>query len=254
MTGWTLRGWLKSLLSTRKRAFRTADKAIGTLKGCLFKALDLGSLHFRNPTAHKWKAPYRSMQLREVVHWRMTDLLDQAVVLQKHDHVLGARILLRSAFETLAMLIYLNQQMTKVLDGTLSFHAFSRKTEVLLLSSKDGSTPLSAINVLTILDDCDKRYKGIRKMYGRLSESAHPNYSGMSKGYTEIDHERDTVLFKNRWSEMYAANFEDEVMLCVEIFTHEYDQIWAELFEQLEEWIEAQDATLEATKNDALPK
>lgn len=230
-----------------------AEKTIESLKESLFKALDMGGLHSRNPTAHKWKAPYRSMQLREVVHWRMTDLLDQAVVLQKHDHTLGGRILLRSAFETLAMLVYLNQQMAKVFDGTLNFHVFSKKTEALLLGSKDGSTPISAVNILTVLDGCDKRYNGIRKMYDRLSESAHPNFAGMSDGYTEIDHQADRVLFKNRWSEMYAATFEDGLMLCVEIFAHEYDQVWAKLFEQLETWIEANDESLEATMNDPLP-
>jgi hypothetical protein len=230
-----------------------AEKAIGGLKESLLKALDLGSLNSRNPTAHKWKAPYRSMQLREVVHWRMTDLLDQAVVLQKHDHTLGARILLRSAFETLAMLIYLNLQMAKVIDGTLNFHVFSQKTEALLLGSKDDSTPVSAVNILTVLDACDKRYNGIRKMYDRLSESAHPNYAGMSDGYTKIDHKADTVVFENRWSEMYASTFEDRLMLCIATFLQEYDKVWPELFEQLETWLEANDEALEATKNDPVP-
>ena len=231
-----------------------AKKVIEGLKESLLKELDLGGLYSRNPTAHKWKAPFRSMQLREVVCWRMTDLLNQAIVLHRHDQILGTRILLRSAFETLAVLIYLNQQMTKVLNSQLNFHEFSNLTEVLLLGSKDGSTPFLAVNILSILDGCDRQYKGMRKMYDRLSESAHPNYGGMSKGYTEIDHESDTVLFKNRWSEMYAANFEDEVMLCVETFAHEYDHVWAELFEQLEDWIEAHDAVLEATKGDPLPR
>lgn len=230
-----------------------AEQAIGILKDSLFQALDLGSLYSRNPTAHKWKAPFRSMQLREVALWRFTDLLDQAVILQKVDHTLGARILLRSAFETLAMLVYLNQQMAKVLEKRLDFHAFSTNTEILLLGSKDGSTSWSAVNVLTVLDVCNTRYEGIRSMYDTLSESAHPNYGGMSAGYTEIDHEADTVVFKRLWSEMYASQFEGSVMRCVEIFEHEYNSVWTALFEQLESWIETNDEGLEATNTQSVP-
>jgi hypothetical protein len=36
-------------------------------------------------------------------------------------------------------------------------------------------------------------------------------------------------------------------------FHHEYDAVWPELMEQLEKWVEANDADLEATKDDPLP-
>lgn len=132
----------------------------------------------RNQTAHKWKAPYRSLQLREVVFWRLQDLLNQSFLLHQQGHGLGARIILRSAFETLAMLIYGNQLMDQALIGSLNFHEFSTKTEVLLLGSRDGSTPFNSINILTVLTKCDNQYPGILAKYERLSESAHPNYEG----------------------------------------------------------------------------
>lgn len=207
----------------------------------------------RNEVAHKWKATYRSLQLRECVHWRMQDLLEQAVSLHQQGHVLGGRILLRSAFETIAVLIYLNQQMEKVVAGTVNFHAFSKKTEALVMGSRDESTPLDAINILTMLDAADKKYVGIRKLYDRLSETAHPNYAGLSEGYTHIDHDEYVVKFTNRWMEFYGDKFEPGIMLCIETFTHEYDVAWSGAFEQLETWIAENDAMLEATKNDALP-
>lgn len=178
----------------------------------------------------------------------MLDLLDQSFTLHKQGHALGARILLRSAFETLAMLIYVNQQMEKVLEGTVDFHAFSEKTQAMLLGSRNGGTSFKAVNIVNVLDECDKRYSGLRKMYDGLSESAHPNYEGMSRGYTLIDHKADTVTFTNRWAELYGEKHPDAMMLCLKIFEHEYNAVWTNLFEKLETWIETNEAKLEAAK------
>lgn len=214
----------------------------------LFKELAIGGLISRNPTAHKWKAPFRSMSLREAIFWRVHDLFQQSFVLHLGGHGLGARILLRSALETMAMLIYLNQITAKVLDGSLDFHAFSDKTIQLLLGSRDGSTGVTSINILTALDKCEKRYPGMKTMYERLSESAHPNFEGISAGYSQIDHANYVTTFKNRWMERHGESHLDEMMVCIEVFNHEYDDVWPELFEKLEAWIEANDAELEATK------
>ena len=228
---------------------QSADAAIESLKTSLCPKLDLSGLYARSPTAHKWKAPFRSLQLREVTYWRMLDLLEQSLLLHKSGHSLGARILLRSALETLAILIYVNRSMQKVVDGKMNYHVFSDQTQTLVLGSKDGTTPYLAINILTVLDGCEKKYKGIRSIYNHLCESAHPNYDGMSKGYAAIDHKNHVVEFKNRWAEMYAADFPDQAMTCIAIFTHEYGDVWQRSFEKLEDWIEANDEMLEANKS-----
>jgi len=227
------------------------EQALANWKGTLFPKLEMSALQARNPTAHKWKAPYRSLQLREVVYWRMLDLLDQSFALHKQGYALGARILLRSALETLAILIYLNQRMEKVLAGKVNFLDFSKKTEDLLLGSRNGSTQFNAVNILTVLDECDKKYAGIRKMYDELSESAHPIYEGMSYGYTVIDHKADAVSFTNRWAELHGEKHPDAMLLCLEIFEYEYNTIWIDLSEKLEKWIEKNDAKLEAALNDS---
>ena len=166
--------------------------------------LELGGLFARSRVAHKWKAPFRSLMLREAVFWRLCDLLTQSHVLFQSKHILGARILLRSGFESLAILIHLNQMMANVLAGRLDFHAFSEKTSQLHLGSKDSSTPHAAVNVVTILGHCDKRYPGLMSLYGSLSESAHPNYEGLCIGYSRIDHDSAVTHFENRWAELYG--------------------------------------------------
>ncbi len=211
-------------------------------------SLSIAGLFSRNPTAYKWKAPFRSWILREAVCWRLQDLLHQSVVLYELNHGLGSRVLLRSGFETLAVLIYLNHITRQVLDRELNFHDFSEKTTSLTTGSKDGSTETSAINVLTMLDRTDKRYPGIRKVYDSLSESAHPNWEGLCWGYSKIDHDEYETHFVNRWMDLYGAQHLDSVELCMQTFHYEYNEVWTELMGRLEIWIETNDAELETTK------
>lgn len=214
----------------------------------LMANIPLGGLFSRNETAYKWKAPFRCWMLHESVLWRLHDLLTQSVALHQQDHGLGARILLRSGFETLATLIYLNQLMGQVLDRTLNFHDFDEKTRRLTVGSKNKSTKIESINIMTILGKCEKRYPGIEKIYANLSESAHPSYEGLCVGYSKIDHDEYDTIFSNRWMELYGNNHLGMVELCMETFESEYNDVWSDLVTKLEEWIEANDDELEATR------
>ena len=43
-------------------------------KASLSRQVSVGGLIARNPTAHKWKAPFRSLVVREALIWHMHDL------------------------------------------------------------------------------------------------------------------------------------------------------------------------------------
>jgi hypothetical protein len=176
------------------------EQALARLKASLLPSFDIGGLFSRNEIAHKWKATYRSLFLREAVFWRLEDLLQQSFALHKMGHALGALILLRSALETLATLIYLNQLTASVLNGSLNFHAFGDKTTVLLLGSRNQMTDHTAINIQTILQKCAKRYDFIEKFYADLSECAHPHHEGLIMGYNKLDRENFIENFSNRWA------------------------------------------------------
>src|SRR4051812_47413806 len=94
-------------------------------RNSLCQHIEVGGLIARNRTAHKWKATYRSIVLRELVLWRFTDLLTQVAYLLRANQILGGRILTRSAIETMAILIYLNQRTEAVLKGDASFFDFA---------------------------------------------------------------------------------------------------------------------------------
>jgi hypothetical protein len=228
-----------------------SDLAIGlnSLKDSLCQQIDRGELFVRNPVAHKWKAPWRALVLRESVAWRLHDLLEQSLLLSRQEHLLGARILLRSAFETLAVLIYLNRSVRAVIAGTLDFQEFSEKTSKIILGSRNKTTNYEQVSILTVLQSADKRYPGLYKSYEALSESAHPNCDGMLLGYSTSDRNNHVTRFENKWLERYGPSHEDGIMVCLSIFADEYDNESVNALEALEKWLEVNDPQLKVTKS-----
>jgi len=224
------------------------QRVLADLKASLCREVDVGGLFARSAIAHKWKAPWRALLLREAVAWRLQDLLQQSRSLSATGGILGARVLLRSAFETLAVLVYLNKSMRGVVAGTLDFHAFSEKTTRLLLGSRDKTTSVESVNIMSVLQSADKRYPGLENWYAALSESAHPNYEGMVLGYSVADRENHVTRFENRWSSLYGGTHESALFACLVVFEGEYNEEWPAAFEELEAWIAGHDAELEASK------
>ncbi len=227
------------------------SKVLETWNSCLVDKVEMGGLYSRNPIAHKWKCTYRSLVLRELVYWRITDLLNQSNFLAANNHLLGARILLRSTIETLGILIYLNQKTSDVTEGNITLNSFSDLTAKLMLGSKNKSTKHNAINVThTILEKwCERKYPGIFKIYADLCESAHPNYEGVCIGYSYVNEKAYETIFKNRWPELFGSTLEKSIIAFMKIFEHEYNEVWPAAFNELEEWLEKNDEKLEKEMN-----
>jgi hypothetical protein len=203
--------------------------------------IEQGSVYSRNPIAHKYKAPYRSLVIRELILWRISDLIEQVIFLIKNEHILGARILLRSAFETLGILIYLNQKMESLLEGSIDYKNFDSITVNLILGSKQSYSKVESINIVTVLQKCDKAYPGIYDIYKDLSESAHPSFEGMCVGYSEVDEVKYVTKFSNQWKKLFSNGIEHLILTCIATFELEYNNVWPQLFESLEKWLEDND-------------
>lgn len=223
-------------------------------RSSLVMSVPISGLISRNATAYKWKAAGNCWILREAVFWRASDLLFQSYALHQQGHGLGARILLRSGYETLASLVYLNENILAVIECNLDFFEFSKLVFRQVAGSKSEPKHAEAINVLTTLDKAEKRYPGIRKIYDILCESAHPNYEGLVGGYSEIVSNAYEVNFKNRWMELHGDQHLDELEACMMIFHHEYDEVWTGLVDRLEVWIVENDTRLESAKLSAPPE
>ena len=224
------------------------EKTVEGWRETLCARIELAALYARSPIAHKWKATYRSIVLRELVCWRVTDLLTQVASLQQQGHVLGAVILVRSAIETLAVLIYLNRKTDSVFIDPKQFFEFCDTTTRLMLGSKNKTTGHEAPNILTILGQCEKSYPGFSDIYGYLSESAHPNYDGVCSGFSSIDETNFVTEFSNRWLDKYSDRLTIAIDLCVKVFQSEYNEVWPDRFSKLEKWLEENDEWLEANK------
>jgi hypothetical protein len=179
----------------------------------------------------------------------MHDLGQQIVLLAKHNHILGARILHRSAIETLAILIYLNQKTSSVIAGALSLFDFDKVTDKLLLGSKNGATSQVAVNILTVLEKAEKSYPGLVEMHQRLSESAHPNFDGVLYGYSSSDPQKHETHFHNRWVELFGQEQEPGTAFIFAVFEEEYNETWRTLMLSLEQWLKDNDAELERQRN-----
>lgn len=224
------------------------EQNLAAWRASLIIKMPLGGLHTRSPVVYKWKATFRSWMLRETTFWRVTDLMTQSYELHKKGQGLSARILLRSGYETLATLIYLNQITQKVLDGALDFHIFSKSTSQLLLGSKNQKEGPISINIITVLGHGEKQYPGLSKIYSDLSESAHHSYQGLCAGYSKFDHIADEVTFSNRWIERYGAQHLNLMDICMKTYHREYQATWSDLIVKLEQWVETYDTDLESTK------
>lgn len=228
-----------------------ADELIEAYRGSLCSEIDAGGLLARNCTAHKWKVTYRTIILRELVSWRFVDLLQQAILLEKSKGFVGSRILIRSAIETLSVLIYCVRKMENIVRTGEGFHEYGQKTVNLLLGSRDQRTKHNAINVLEVTKLASKQYPELQKAYDELSETAHPNFEGMMNMYSIVSDRGMNTKFTNDASQIYERSQLSTIAFLCLIFEHEYNDAWSAAFEKFEAWTEANDASLEASKPSA---
>lgn len=144
----------------------------------------------------KSKIPFKATCLREVLLHRIAELASVAVELYEKDKLVPAFIITRAVVETASMIFWLNEKISdfflskdvKLLDG------FLMKA---MLGSRDGTTELESYNILTAVDRVNKRFSGFRRMYDRMCEFTHPNWSGSLGSYGKIDKKHQLNLGAN---------------------------------------------------------
>lgn len=59
----------------------TVEQTLANWKSSLVQTVEIRKLIDSNPIAHKWKATFHHLLLREAVFWRLQDLLTQSYAL-----------------------------------------------------------------------------------------------------------------------------------------------------------------------------
>lgn len=136
----------------------------------------------------KSKLPFRATSLREVLIHRLSDLADVALELYDADRLVPAFMVTRGVVETVAMTYWLHQKTTEFLESK-DEKAYDEFLMRGTFGSKDSTPPPQPYNVLKAIDHLDKKFSGLRKMYDRLCEFTHPNYSGAMGSYSKLDSE-----------------------------------------------------------------
>ncbi|MEX0805724.1 MAG: hypothetical protein WD688_20760 [Candidatus Binatia bacterium] len=140
------------------------------------------------------KLPFKAVSLRAILIHRINDLTSGALYALSNGSPVCAVLAMRAVIEVTSVLHVLRRLIEdavrlETVDGVderLMRMSFGTRTDI---------TNMHATNVLTQIDLLDKKYKGLREWYDRLSEVAHPNYQGLLAAYETIDYSTYTVTF-----------------------------------------------------------
>lgn len=163
-----------------------AKEFASNIRDSLPKELYAGSFTLKS------KLPYKAASFREVLIHRVSDIADMAIELYESNRPAPAFLATRALLETVAMLYWHYQKSCKFIENSDedSYDEFLMKG---MLGSRDETTKLDSYNVLTAVDQLDKEFENFRKMYDRLCEFTHPNWSGVMGSYSRLDNEKHTL-------------------------------------------------------------
>lgn len=137
--------------------------------------------------------------------------------------------------------------MESIVKTNSGFDEYSKKTENLLLGSRDGQSKHQSINVNTVLDYASKKYPELKRAYAELSETAHPNRDGLSYSYSIVTDKGMNTKFTDNVGRVFKDSQTPLISLLCLIFENEYNDSWINAFDAFEAWIEANDSQLEGS-------
>jgi hypothetical protein len=141
------------------------------------------------------KLPFKALSLREVLLHRFADQSFFGAHALAEKYPVTAATMTRACMETLARSYELAKCLEKILDqtGLNSLDTFLMN-RLFGTRNSEGDWP-EAPNILGAIDKMNKLDVNYREGYNRLSEFAHPNYSGGLGSFQRIDRESHTVFF-----------------------------------------------------------
>ncbi len=189
-----------------------------------------------NPTVYagsytlKSKLPWKADSIRELLFHRVTDIANSALGLVQNNSRVPAVMLVRSLMETTAMVYSLHLKTNTFLSDSneIDFDDFLMKA---LLGSRDETTDITSVNILTMIDKVNREFDGFRAMYDGLCEYTHPNWRGVMLSYSQIDRDNFTTHLGPVPTEPASGVLLGPFVASLSIFKDVYDQTGNEIEE-----------------------
>ena len=142
------------------------------------------------------KAVWLAQGFRQCIIFRFQAIYKPMLACIGDNNRLALMILLRQGLETVAfgysyVLLcenFLNNPQIE------NFPNFYNSINQYCFGQRKNDWPIKAINILNHIDALDKLAPGYRFIYDELSEAVHPNWLGLTGGFSEIDYEN--IMFK----------------------------------------------------------
>jgi hypothetical protein len=144
----------------------------------------------------KAKIPFRLEVYITALSDRIIDHSEAILILYNQNKIIPAFGIIRSNFESLAVLNRITTSFTNSLEENKLDPELDNLLLSLTLGTREKENSIQAINVLTQLDKMDKQWKGIRFIYDSISEFVHPNCDGVIVSYSEIKTKLKSVQIK----------------------------------------------------------
>lgn len=199
---------------------KKAEQRCQLLSECLPKRVDPVSISY---TA---KIPWKAMDYREALIWRIEELARTAYEMFTRDELASAVTLTRACMESVAAMWYLQEKIQHVID-TKEVGDINGVLMRLLMGSKNDITGIEAVNVLTFVGKINEDVDGFERSYKSLCEYAHPNWSGTSFLYSKPNSEKIWIDYgKNiRGKESVSVVGLTCLNTSLMIFEHSYNEV-----------------------------
>lgn len=179
------------------------------------------------------KSPYAALCYREAQFYRAEEFARTACSLFEKRDAVAAVSAVRSFTESVAAIWYLYGITKAQVEQGVEPDKYHKKIVRLLVGHRSQPDFPDAVNVLNFIDAVEKRIPGFRHSYDRMSEFAHPNWSGALGMYGRRDPESLITYFERQ-----TERIEDALEVAVnnfigscELLLHCYNEI-AELLEK----------------------
>lgn len=177
----------------------------------------------------------RAADLRECLYHRLVELTDSVYEECQQGRLIAAIILQRAYMETQALF---NALITK-LEQALSSNNFDELQKFLTKALRGARSKIAteqfnrpeSINILTCIENMNKKIPNYSDHYEHLCEFSHPNSAGVNRSYSNIDWDNGKIDFKLRNDRIDVQQITTWLDVSIDFFSFEYNRT-ASLLEQ----------------------